>query len=178
MNSILKTFVLSGIVIIAITIALSGCKSGGETKSTETTIAADTALAEETLDTSKAIATRRPLTVVIQNLESATAPVYVSIYSIKSKFPSPKGQLKEYKFTPHGKELIAEMTDVKFGTYALATYQDVNSSGEIDKNFIGIPTEGFGFSNNYKPKVKAPNFSDCCFAYNAKTNSVTVKMIH
>ncbi len=184
-----KTVVIASIVMIAITIALSRCKSGEETKTEETqteetqteetTLNTDTALVEETIDTAVAVAVakRKPLIVILKNLESATAPIYVSVYGVKSKFPSPKGQLKEYKFIPNGKEYSAEITDLKFGTYAVATYQDENSSGEIDKNFIGMPTEGFGFSNNYKPKVKAPAFKDCKFAYSEKSNTITVSMI-
>ena len=170
-------FIIAGMPIIAISMFLTNCKSGEETKTEETTVSADTTLVEETVDTAVAVAKRKSLTVILQNLESATAPIYVSVYGVKSKFPSPKGQLKEYKFMPKGKEYRAEITDLKFGTYALATYQDENSSGEIDKNFIGMPTEGFGFSNNYKPKVKAPAFKDCCFDYSAKNNSITVSMI-
>ncbi len=177
-----KTLLLASIVTLAIVGTLSRCKSAEETKTEETqteetTLNTDTTSVVEKLDTAVAIATQKPLTVVLKNLESATAPIYVSVYGVKSKFPSPKGQLKEYKFIPNGKEFSAEITDLKFGTYALATYQDENSSGEIDKNFIGMPTEGFGFSNNYKPKVKAPAFKDCKFAYDSVHNSITVSMI-
>ena len=142
---------------------------------------ADTAVAKEPekkdteADTGKGASV--PLTVIIKNLASATAPVIIGVYGTKNKFPDPKGQLKEYKFKPKGKNLTAKIADLKFGTYALAIYQDVNSNGKINKNFIGIPTEPYGFSNNYKPKVKAPNFDDCKFGYSAKTNSVTITMI-
>ncbi len=177
-----KTVLLASIAMIAITVALSRCKSAEETKTEETqteetALDTDTTFVEDALDTVAAVAKRKPLTIILKNLESATAPIYVSVYGVKSKFPSPKGQLKEYKFMPNGKEYSAEITDLKFGTYALATYQDENSSGEIDKNFIGMPTEGFGFSNNYKPKVKAPAFKDCKFAYSEKNNTITVSMI-
>jgi len=181
-----KTVVLASIAMLVIVVALNRCKSAeetkteetiGETQTEETAINTDTALVEDVVDTTAAVAKRKPLTVILKNLESATAPIYVSVYGVKSKFPSPKGQLKEYKFMPNGKEYRAEITDLKFGTYALATYQDENSSGEIDKNFIGMPTEGFGFSNNYKPKVKAPAFKDCKFAYDSTHNTITVSMI-
>ena len=118
-----------------------------------------------------------PLTLIIKNLASPTAPVTVGVYGTKNKFPSPKGQLKEYKFKPHGKTLTAKISDLKFGTYALALYQDINSNGKIDKNFIGVPKEPYAFSNNYKPTIKAPNFDDCKFDYSSKTHSVTMTMI-
>ena len=118
-----------------------------------------------------------PLTLIIKNLASPTAPITVGVYGTKNKFPDPKDQLKEYKFKPHGKVLTAKISDLKFGTYALALYQDVNSNGKIDKNFIGIPKEPYAFSNNFKPKLKAPDFDDCKFDYSAKANKLTMSMI-
>jgi uncharacterized protein (DUF2141 family) len=85
--------------------------------------------------------------------------------------------LKIYKFVPHGKELTAEVKDLEFGEYALAIYQDVNDNGKIDKNLIGIPTEPYAFSNNYKPTVKAPAFSDCRFRYDSAQNTVSMTLI-
>lgn len=37
------------------------------------------------------------------------------------------------------------------GTYAISMYQDINSNGELDRNFLGIPKEPVGFGNNYRP---------------------------
>jgi uncharacterized protein (DUF2141 family) len=34
------------------------------------------------------------------------------------------------------------------GTYALAVYHDANANRHIDRTAIGLPAEGFGFSNN------------------------------
>ena len=118
-----------------------------------------------------------PLTLIVHNLASTTAPVIVGVYGTKNKFPDPKDQLKEYKFKPKGKVLTAKITNLKFGTYALALYQDVDNNGKINKNFIGVPTEPYAFSRNYKPKVKAPDFDDCKFDYSAKSNKLSLTMI-
>jgi uncharacterized protein (DUF2141 family) len=120
---------------------------------------------------------REPLTLVIQNLRSADAPVMVGLYNKKERFLKLEAQLKEYKFIPVGNTLTAQITDREYGEYAIAVYQDENSSGKIDKNFIGIPKEGYCFSNNIKPKTKAPSYKDCKFDYNAKSNTMTMKMI-
>lgn len=119
----------------------------------------------------------KPLTLVITNLRSADAPVMVGLYDAKGNFPNPDGSLKEYKFIPVGNTLTAQITDRKFGEYAMAIYQDENSSGAIDKNAIGIPKEGYCFSNNYRPKIKAPSFKDAKFNYDEKSNTVTMEMV-
>jgi uncharacterized protein (DUF2141 family) len=145
-----------------------------------TIVVTDTAQGTSSPDTATsttALGTSVPLTIIVTNLASPTGPVIVGVYSSKNKFPDPKDQLKQYKFTPHDTQLTAQITDLPVGTYAMAIYQDVNSNGKIDKNLIGIPTEPYAFSKNYKPTVKAPGFKDCCFDYQAKNDTVTMKMI-
>ena len=121
---------------------------------------------------------RKPLTLTISKLKSPTAPVIVGIYGTENKFPNPKDQLKEYTFMPNGDILTVEITDQEYGVYAIALYQDVNSDGKINKNILGVPTEPYAFSNNVKPKLKAPSFKDCQFEYNEEKNEVSISMLH
>ncbi len=46
------------------------------------------------------------------------------------------------------------------GTYAVAVVHDENGNGKLDTNFLGIPTEGWGTTNNVKPLMSAPSFED------------------
>jgi uncharacterized protein (DUF2141 family) len=181
MISITK-LVSGGLMLAAVLISLSQCKSPASQSDTGANISTDTAIAvdtikADTLSASGVIKSHAPLTLVITNLASPTAPVIVGIYNEKCKFPDPKGQLKIYNFKPDSISLTATIADLPFGTYALAIYQDVNSNGKIDKNLIGIPTEPYAFSNNYKPTVKAPGFKNCKFNYCADTNIIAMKMI-
>ena len=181
----IMNFTVVFIAIIVLSVTISECKNSSATSKEDTSASIDTPAVVErpqadTLAAAPKVDTplqRVPLTLIINNLRSTTAPVTIGVYGTDNKFPDPKDQLKEYKFTPNGKQLVAEIRDLNFGTYALAIYQDVNSNGKIDKTIIGIPTEPYAFSNNYRPKVKAPSFKDCKFEYNEKTNSVTMAML-
>lgn len=44
------------------------------------------------------------------------------------------------------------------GAYSVALFQDINGNGKMDKNYLGIPTEPYGFSNNPKVKWQSPTF--------------------
>lgn len=48
------------------------------------------------------------------------------------------------------------------GQYAVAAYHDINDNQKLDKNFLGIPIEPFGFSNN-PTIIGKPSFKQCCF---------------
>jgi uncharacterized protein (DUF2141 family) len=118
-----------------------------------------------------------PLTIVVENLKSAEAPVEMSLYGPQSKFPDKDGQLKKYRFKPQNGKVVATITDLAYGDLAVALYQDIDSDGEINKNGVGIPTEPYAFSNNFRPKIKAPAFKDCKFAYNEKENTVHIALL-
>lgn len=51
----------------------------------------------------------------------------------------------------------------EFGGYALAIYHDEDADFELDKGFLGIPSEGFGFSNNPRIFLSPPDHEDSRF---------------
>ena len=46
------------------------------------------------------------------------------------------------------------------GTYAVAVYHDENDNGKFDRSWTGLPSEGFGVSNNPKPVMRAPTLGE------------------
>ncbi len=53
--------------------------------------------------------------------------------------------------------------DVPPGEYALSAYHDENANDELDRNFLGIPKEGYGFSNNHTHALSAPSWEESRF---------------
>lgn len=51
---------------------------------------------------------------------------------------------------------------------AFAIYQDVNKNGILDKNFLGLPMEPYGFSNNVKGYFGPPSFSEASVRFEEK----------
>lgn len=49
------------------------------------------------------------------------------------------------------------------GEYALSVFQDLNDDGKLERNFIGLPKEPAGLSNNLRPKFGPPKFEDAKF---------------
>ena len=55
------------------------------------------------------------------------------------------------------------------GTYAIALFIDANENLKIDKNFLGIPKEQYGFSNNVMGKLSGPSFEQAKFQVKGST---------
>jgi uncharacterized protein (DUF2141 family) len=48
----------------------------------------------------------------------------------------------------HAGRVELRVRNVKPGRYAIAVFHDTNSNGKLDRNFIGLPQEPYGFSND------------------------------
>jgi uncharacterized protein (DUF2141 family) len=73
-------------------------------------------------------------------------------------------------------ETVAVITGMPPGTYAAQVYLDENDNDELDRNFIGIPKEGVGFSNNPSFMFRAPSFADTAFTYDGVSGSIKVSL--
>lgn len=62
------------------------------------------------------------------------------------------------------------------GTYGITLLDDENKNGEMEKNVIGIPKEGFGFSNFFMEKKKKPSFSDFKTNIKGEGDKVQIKV--
>ena len=68
------------------------------------------------------------------------------------------------------------LEDVAPGTYALADVHDDNMNGRLDTTWVGIPTEGYGFSNGVKALVGARSFSSASFPYDGRILDPTISL--
>ena len=57
----------------------------------------------------------------------------------------------------HG--VTAVMQDLPPGEYGVVTIHDENKNQKLDRNFVGVPKEGFGFANNPRVRLSAPPFA-------------------
>jgi uncharacterized protein (DUF2141 family) len=63
------------------------------------------------------------------------------------------------------------------GTYGLALLDDENSSELMEYKFLGIPKEGFGFSDYYHKGLKKPKFDSFKFTIDkGQKKSITIRI--
>ncbi len=68
-----------------------------------------------------------------------------------------------------GTTTSCSFADMPPGTYAAAVIHDENSNGKLDKNFLGMPTEGYGISNNHTHAFSRPTWDESKFDVKAGT---------
>ena len=69
-----------------------------------------------------------------------------------------------------------EFPRVPVGVYAVSVFHDENLNGRLDTNWLGIPREGVGASNNPKPRMGPPKFTAAEFQHRGASMDVEIVM--
>ena len=115
------------------------------------------------------------LKVEIQNIRVLKGTIYVALFRPGKRFPG-NNSVDEKKVNA-GSESVQALFSVEPGDYAIAVYHDENGNGKMDKRLFGIPKEPYGFSNNVKPIMSAPKFSDCKFSVGDGGKVISIKLL-
>ena len=116
-----------------------------------------------------------PLKVEITNLKNGNGKLWLALFRPQDKFGEGKPNIYEI-IEVHSKADQAATFQLEPGKYALAVYHDLNGNDLLDKNFIGIPKEPYGFSNDFRPRFSPPKFKDCAFDVPVAGRVISVKM--
>ena len=108
----------------------------------------------------------------IDGLHSDSGQVLCALFSSAADFPKkPEKAVAHSKSDISDKHATCEFQSVPPGTYAVAVFHDENSNGKLDTNFMGIPREGVGASNNAKGRFGPPKFPAAAFLHaSGRTN--------
>ena len=116
--------------------------------------------------------------VKILNIRNSTGAVACAL------FESPEGFPTEFLHSATNVMIIkvrdtqarCDFEDILPGTYALAVIHDENMDGKLATNWLGVPTEGYGFSNEAKVLMGAPSFDAASFPYDGRNLDLTISL--
>lgn len=69
-------------------------------------------------------------------------------------------------------------TELPPGRYAVIAFHDENDNGRLDENPWGVPSEGYGFSNNAQGFLGAPSFDAACVSLDGADASIAITLIY
>lgn len=119
------------------------------------------------------------LTVEITGARSDNGVIRVLVFSSEKGFPNDAGLA--VAMVPEARlengRAVVEIEGLPAGELAVAVIHDEDGDGEVDTNFLGIPVEGLGVSNN--PDLKGPpKFRDAAFRYSGGKQGITVAVMY
>jgi uncharacterized protein (DUF2141 family) len=125
--------------------------------------------------------TNSTLNVEVAGLRDTRGNVCLSLYNSSNPalFPQEAQKAQESRCVRiTGNPMMVSFKNLKPGSYAIALLHDANGNGKDDRNFVGMPTEGFGFSRNPTVKLKAPAFSEASVPVAGPATSIKINVTY
>ena len=99
--------------------------------------------------------------VEIEGLQEAKGQICYSLFNRDKGFSDNKDNILRAECLTIKEQLpVLTIDNLHRGTYALALFHDLNQDEELNRNFLGIPQEGFGFSQNPEITTSPPSFKE------------------
>lgn len=121
-----------------------------------------TTLLAITLTVSTNLFAQTKLEVTVKNIKETTGTIRVGLFTNEKDFLTTAQEGKIVKAT--AEEVTVVFENLKTGDYAISVIHDKNENGELDTNFVGIPNEPYGFSNNVMGTFGPPSFEKAKFS--------------
>ncbi len=88
------------------------------------------------------------LTMHVTNISEVTGNLYWKIFDSAQSYQSDSDAVMAGTSQVGADSMRLTLHDMPPGEYAVKLFHDANSNGQLDSNLLGIPTEGYGFSND------------------------------
>ncbi|MCD2513175.1 DUF2141 domain-containing protein [Comamonas endophytica] len=111
----------------------------------------------------------------IDNVPTVPSRMYVALYDSAESMKANK-PLATRIVDVTGNQTVVVFPALATGTYAFVAFADENSNGELDTNFIGIPTERYGFSNNAMGLMGPPGFDAASVRVEHEPKTISIKL--
>ena len=111
------------------------------------------------------------LNIEVSKMKNYKGQILIALFDKSGSFPKPKVVLKKGTIAKiDNKKVFYTFKNVPKGVYAVSLVHDENSNEKMDTNFIGMPKEGYGASNNPKNRFSPPTFKQAKFNFTKTTD--------
>ncbi|WP_028889656.1 DUF2141 domain-containing protein [Tenacibaculum ovolyticum] len=104
---------------------------------------------------------KHTITLEFEGIKSNKGSLFVALYNTEDTFL--KKPLNGTIVKIVNKKAIVVLKDISAGVYAVSVFHDINDNKKMDTNFLGIPKEPTGMSNNAKGFMGPPKYKDAKF---------------
>ncbi len=117
--------------------------------------------------------------VTVENVRSSKGLITAVLYDDNPDTFLKKGaRLDRIRVEAREGETLLCLNAPSAGRYTVALYHDENGNKEFDRNFLGIPSEGYGFSNNPGFRFGKPKQKETLFSIENSLTSLRVSVLY
>ncbi|SUZ28384.1 DUF2141 domain-containing protein [Xanthomonas euroxanthea] len=115
------------------------------------------------------------LDVVISGLRSQQGQLRIAVIATATQLDGAQPPVQAQTVPIKGSAPHVQFKNLAPGRYAVMVNHDENANGKLDTNLIGMPLEGYGFSNN-PTGMRKPSFDEIVFDLPASGKRLSVQM--
>ncbi len=117
------------------------------------------------------------LNIILDKIPKKEGKGMVALYNSEANYDEEK---KPFKSIVCSKKQFIEkkcfFPKIPSATYSIAFYWDENNNEELDTNFIGYPSEPFGFSGNPTIIAGKPSFDSTKFKFEKRSKPIKIDL--
>jgi uncharacterized protein (DUF2141 family) len=117
--------------------------------------------------------------VSVKNIENNKGQIIAFLYKSEDGFPTDPDKAELHttsKIDNKASYLLFE--NINYGKYSILVLHDSNTNNKIDTNWLGMPKEGCGVSNNAKGSFGPPKFNDAVFFLNSQEKRISIDLVY
>jgi uncharacterized protein (DUF2141 family) len=116
------------------------------------------------------------LVIRITGLSSGKAPLRIAVFNSEESWLHDASAVYKTVLDGESREPEWRIQSVPYGEYAVAVFQDENRDGKLNRNFLGIPREPYGFSSNARGSFGPAKWEDAKFVVTTATTELEMKV--
>jgi uncharacterized protein (DUF2141 family) len=116
------------------------------------------------------------LTIKITGLRNHKGQLIFGVFRSAQGFPTDSGRSVNWQIKPADADPVIFTASLAPGRYGASVLHDENKNGKMDKNLAGIPIEGYGVTNNPKPRFRAATFDESRFTLPPEGATLTISV--
>jgi len=118
------------------------------------------------------------LTVDVDNLRNSLGRVFITVFNDRAAWLDATRTFADTSVASVRGRVTVTFKELPPGRYAVVTFHDENNNGRFDQNFLGLPLEGYAFSQNVRPFLSAPRFDAAAVELGGEDVETAIHMVY
>lgn len=116
------------------------------------------------------------LNVAVTGAASDQGAIWVGVYAGEDAYDAGE-EIASASVAVSGGAAEAVFEDLAPGVYGVIAFHDANGDNDFTRNFIGMPQERYGFSNNPSPRFRAAHWEEAAFTLSGETGVLEIELM-
>ncbi len=118
------------------------------------------------------------LTINVSDIRNSDGALLLALHNKAKGFPGEDAAFAVQAKAADATGLTFSFANLPAGEYAVALFHDEDGNGKLDTNMVGVPLEGFGFSNNAMGQFGPPSFRKARFTMPDGDHAISINVAY